>query len=182
MIQHPTPRAHPHSLFGPRGWWKRRGGRAAVLLAGVLLGRAAEAGRAESFVTVGVAAGAPTGISARLWAMRVGGGGGSEPSYGGAFGPALEMQAGSGGGKLAIGYGLGGFLTTTVRAAVVRTWGHPWMSDPNRTYAGPELELGSLVGHFTLNGGVLFGVSGSGGRRTVASLQLVLHTHPLGRR
>jgi hypothetical protein len=153
---------------------------ATVLLTGVLLGPEAKAAREETFVTVGVGLGAPTGVSARLWAMRCGGD--SEPSYGGAFGPALEIQVGSGGGKLAVGYGVGGFVIATIRAAVVRTWRHPWMADPNRTYAGPELEVGSLVGHFTVNAGVLFGASGSGSRRTVASLQLVIHSHPLGRR
>jgi hypothetical protein len=88
----------------------------------------------------------------------------------------LQVDAGSGGGKLSVGVGARahvedeGFRGTAgvaLRLAVARTWGNPVGTDPDLTYVGPELDLSVIRIGLTL--GVLFRVSGDHGSNAVFS-------------
>jgi hypothetical protein len=82
----------------------------------------------------------------------------------------VQVDAGSGGGKLSLGIGarahvdeesFHGTVGVGLRAALVRTWGSPIGTEPGLTYLGPELDL--KVIRFNLTLGVLWRVSGSAG-------------------
>jgi hypothetical protein len=86
----------------------------------------------------------------------------------------LQADAGAGGGKLSLGIGararvdeedFHGTVGVGLRAALVRTWGHPIGTKPDLTLLGPELDL-SVV-RFNLTLGVLWRVSGSTGPSAV---------------
>ena len=88
----------------------------------------------------------------------------------------LQADAGSGGGKLSLGLGarakveeedFNGTVGVGLRAAFVRTWGHPIGTEPGLSYLGPELDLAILKVNVTL--GVLWRVSGSGGKSVLFS-------------
>jgi len=56
----------------------------------------------------------------------------------------LDPSAGSGGGRLSLGYGfaaLDDYLVIGLEACVTRTWGHSWDAKPNETYVGPNFVL-----------------------------------------
>jgi hypothetical protein len=93
----------------------------------------------------------------------------------------LGASAGSGGGKLSLGVGararvqeedFNGTVGVGLRAAFVRTWGHPIGTEPGLSYLGPELDLAILRVNVTL--GVLWRVSGSGGKSALFSWGLGL--------
>lgn len=78
---------------------------------------------------------------------------------------------GSGGAKLSFGVGararvqeedFNGTVGVGLRAAFVRTWGYPIGTEPGLGYLGPELDLAVL--RVNVNLGVLWRVSGAGGR------------------
>jgi hypothetical protein len=86
----------------------------------------------------------------------------------------FQADAGSGGGKLSLGIGarahvdeedFHGAVGIGLRAAVVRTWGHPIGTEPGLTYLGPELDL--MVFRCNLTLGVLWRLSGSAGPSAV---------------
>jgi hypothetical protein len=88
----------------------------------------------------------------------------------------FQLDAGSGGGKLSLGVGararveeddFNGTVGVGVRAAFVRTWGHPIGTEPNLNYLGPELDLAIRRLNVTL--GVLWRVSGTGGHSALFS-------------
>ena len=88
----------------------------------------------------------------------------------------LQVDGGSGGGKLSLGLGARakvddeGFRGTAgfaLRVALARTWGHPIGTDPGLTYLGPELDLSVLRIGLTL--GVLFRIDGDHGAGTLFS-------------
>ncbi len=88
----------------------------------------------------------------------------------------FQADAGSGGGKLSLGIGararveeedFNGTVGVALRAAYVRTWGHPIGTEPGLSYLGPELDLAILRVNVTL--GVLWRVSGSGGKSALFS-------------
>jgi len=88
----------------------------------------------------------------------------------------VQADAGSGGGKLSLGLGararideedFRGTVGVALRAAFVRTWGHPIGTDPGLSHLGPELDLAIMRVNVTL--GVLWRVSGSGGRSALFS-------------
>jgi hypothetical protein len=60
-----------------------------------------------------------------------------------------------------------GTVGVGVRAALVRTWGHPIGTRPDLTYLGPELDL-SIV-RFNLTLGVLWRISGRSGASALFS-------------
>lgn len=91
-------------------------------------------------------------------------------------GLALTAQAGSGGGKLALGLAgrarveeedFRGSVGAGLRVAVAHTWGSPVGTATGLTYLGPELELDAM--HAALGLGVLFRVGGNGGAGTLFS-------------
>jgi hypothetical protein len=93
----------------------------------------------------------------------------------------VQADAGSGGGKLGLGIGararvqeedFNGTLGVGLRAAFVRTWGHPVGTEPGLSYLGPELDLSILRVNVTL--GVLWRVAGSGGKSALFSWGLGL--------
>jgi len=88
----------------------------------------------------------------------------------------LQVDGGSGGGKLSLGLGARakvddeGFRGTAgfaLRVALARTWGNPIGTDPGLTYLGPELDLSVLRIGLTL--GVLFRIDGDHGAGTLFS-------------
>jgi len=88
----------------------------------------------------------------------------------------LQVDGGSGGGKLSLGLGARarvddeGFRGTAgfaLRVALARTWGNPIGTDPGLTYLGPELDLSVLRIGLTL--GVLFRIDGNHGAGTLFS-------------
>jgi hypothetical protein len=88
----------------------------------------------------------------------------------------LQVDAGSGGGKLSLGVGararveeddFNGTVGVGLRAAFVRTWGHPFGTEPDLSYLGPELDLAIL--HVSVTLGVLWRLSGSGGKSALFS-------------
>jgi hypothetical protein len=88
----------------------------------------------------------------------------------------FQVDAGSGGGKLSLGVGgrarideedFKGTVGLGLRVSLARTWGSPVGTRPNRTYLGPELDLGILRANLTL--GVLFRLSGQGGASALFS-------------
>jgi hypothetical protein len=49
------------------------------------------------------------------------------------------LEPGLGGGKLSAGYGqVNLFGNVLAKASLLRTWGHPWHAQPNRTFVGLE--------------------------------------------
>lgn len=90
--------------------------------------------------------------------------------YCGGRGFVLDLEAGSGGGKLGLGIGANarvqeedfrGAFGAALKLAVARTWGSPIGTEPGLTYLGPELDLSVQRLGVTL--GVLFRVGGSEG-------------------
>jgi hypothetical protein len=88
----------------------------------------------------------------------------------------LQVDAGSGGGKLSLGIGarahvdeedFKGTAGVALRLALARTWGHPIGTEPGLTYLGPELDLSVIRINLTL--GVLFRVDGDGGSSALFS-------------
>ena len=88
----------------------------------------------------------------------------------------LQVDAGSGGGKLSLGLGarariddddFHGTAGAAFRVALARTWGNPVGTEPGLTYLGPELDLSIIRINLTL--GVLFRVDGQGGAGTLFS-------------
>jgi hypothetical protein len=93
----------------------------------------------------------------------------------------FQAEAGSGGGKLSLGFGgrarveeedFRGAFGASLKASVMRTWGSPVGTEPNLTYAGPELDL--MVKHIGVGVGVLWRVGGGGGASAVFSWGLGL--------
>jgi hypothetical protein len=96
------------------------------------------------------------------------------PHCGGGF--LLQLDAGSGGGKLSVGVGgrarveqedFRGTVGAALRASLLRTWGNPIGTEPGLTYLGPEFDV-SIV-RVNLSAGVLWRVSGPGGDSVVFS-------------
>ncbi len=88
----------------------------------------------------------------------------------------LQLDAGSGGGKLSLGLGarariddddFHGTAGVAFRVALARTWGSPIGTEPGLTYLGPELDLSIIRINLTL--GVLFRVEGDAGAGTLFS-------------
>jgi hypothetical protein len=88
----------------------------------------------------------------------------------------LQLDAGSGGGKLSLGLGarariddddFHGTAGVAFRVALARTWGHPIGTEPGLTYLGPELDLSIIRINLTI--GVLFRVDGDVGAGTLFS-------------
>lgn len=88
----------------------------------------------------------------------------------------LQLDAGSGGGKLSLGLGarariddddFHGTAGVSFRVALARTWGNPVGTEPGLTYLGPELDLSVIRINLTL--GVLFRVNGDAGAGTLFS-------------
>jgi hypothetical protein len=88
----------------------------------------------------------------------------------------LQVDAGSGGGKLSLGVGararveeedFRGTVGAGLRVALARTWGSPIGTEPGLTYLGPELDLSILRVNLTL--GVLWRVSGHAGASALFS-------------
>lgn len=88
----------------------------------------------------------------------------------------LQLDAGSGGGKLSLGLGarariddddFHGTAGVALRLALAHTWGDPVGTEPGLTYLGPELDLSVIRINLTL--GVLFRVNGDGGAGTLFS-------------
>jgi hypothetical protein len=82
----------------------------------------------------------------------------------------LQLDGGSGGGKLSLGVGawanvhdddFRGTAGAALRLALARTWGHPIGTEPGLTYLGPELDISVLRINLTL--GALFKLAGDGG-------------------
>ncbi len=105
----------------------------------------------------------------------------------------LEVDAGSGGGKIGLGAvllipGSGGgshtlpglFHTLTLRGVAVRTWGKPIGVSADRTLAGGEVEY-SLLYLLTLHGGVLYPVDGRQERDYVATWGVGVNLLPFWR-
>jgi hypothetical protein len=107
----------------------------------------------------------------------------------------VEVEAGSGGGKIGVGViglftsgssggnepWLGLFHTLTLRAVAVRTWGSPIGVEAGRTLVGGEVEY-ALLYFLTLHGGVLYPVDGTSERQPVATFGVGVHLWPfLGR-
>jgi hypothetical protein len=117
----------------------------------------------EPIIPVGFHAGMPTIASFSF------GGGTQLPHRGIAV---LLAEPGIGGGRVAIGYlRLRPGTSFIGRATLLRTWGHPWETDPGHTFAGPELQAmftNRLVG---ARAGVLFPLGQS--RRSIATLGVV---------
>ncbi|MGE0455196.1 MAG: hypothetical protein AB7O37_16175 [Vicinamibacteria bacterium] len=83
----------------------------------------------------------------------------------------LQVQPGLGGGSLNVGYvplSFGGdgmqLISVGVKARLLRTWGSPWGTEPDRTYAG--FEAGFAVG-FKLAVGVLWKLDSGAGDDTL---------------
>jgi hypothetical protein len=83
----------------------------------------------------------------------------------------LQVQPGLGGGSLNIGYvpvSFGGdgmqLISVGAKAKLLRTWGSPWGTEPDRTYAG--FEAGFAVG-FKLAVGVLWRLDSGAGDDTL---------------
>lgn len=88
----------------------------------------------------------------------------------------LQVDAGSGGGKLSLGLGarariddddFHGTAGVALRLALAHTWGNPIGTEPGLTYLGPELDLSVIRINLTL--GVLFRVAGDGGSSALFS-------------
>jgi hypothetical protein len=88
----------------------------------------------------------------------------------------LQVDAGSGGGKLSLGLGarahvddegFRGTAAVALRMAFARTWGNPVGTNPGLSYLGPELDVSVLRIGLTL--GVLFRVSGDNGPNALFS-------------
>jgi hypothetical protein len=88
----------------------------------------------------------------------------------------LDVEAGSGGGKLSLGIGgaakvqdedFRGTVGAGLKVSLARTWGNPRGTVPGMTYVGPELDLYVLRAGVSL--GVLWRVAGDGGRTTLLS-------------
>lgn len=88
----------------------------------------------------------------------------------GAAGLLMQVQAGSGGGKLSLGVGgrarlemedFKGPLAGGLKLSLARTWGSPVGTRPGLTYLGPELDLSAM--HVALTLGSLFRVGGGSG-------------------
>jgi hypothetical protein len=93
----------------------------------------------------------------------------------------LEVDAGSGGGKVSLGLGararvedeeFRGTAGLELKLSVARTWGSAVGTHPGLTYVGPELGLSIL--HVELTLGVLARVHGAGGRAVLFSWGLGL--------
>jgi hypothetical protein len=87
-------------------------------------------------------------------------------------GVVVQLQAGTGGGKLSLGAGarahvdaddFNGPAFAALKASLVRTWGTPVGTGRQLTYLGPELEVSVL--HVDVGLGVLARLGGDGGRR-----------------
>jgi len=88
----------------------------------------------------------------------------------------LQLDAGTGGGKVSLGLGarahveeedFRGTAGFALRAALVRTWGSPIGTEPGVTYLGPELDLSVLRVDLTL--GVLWRIGGDRGSSALFS-------------
>lgn len=93
----------------------------------------------------------------------------------------LQIEAGSGGGKVSLGLGgrarvktedWSGNLGASLKASLARTWGSPIGTEPNLTYLGPELDF--TVKHVGASVGVLWRVDGQGGANVLFSWGLGL--------
>jgi hypothetical protein len=138
----------------------------------------AEGSDIDSWTGVGIGVGSPYGISARVWGNIGRAQTGDGDPWGGAsrLGVVWELQTGTGGGKIALGYGAGGLGTLTLKGVATRTWFHPWWADKNATYLGGELEIGVLF--YALSFGKLWRLGDAGDRRSVFAIQFVLQIPP----
>jgi hypothetical protein len=132
----------------------------------------------DSWTAVGVGVGSPYGISGRLWSNVgwVKRGDGDPWGSISRLGVVWELQAGSGGGKVALGYGLGGLGVLALKGVASRTWYRPWWADRAATYVGGEIEIGALF--YSLSLGKLWRVGEAGDKRSVFTLQFVLQVPP----
>lgn len=82
----------------------------------------------------------------------------------------MQLQAGSGGGKLSLGVGgkarvesedFKGVAAAGVKLSLARTWGSPIGTEPGLMYLGPEIDLSAM--HVALTLGPLFRVAGGRG-------------------
>jgi len=113
--------------------------------------------------TFAVNGGSPLGLSASaaLIVGRVQTGGDTCPS---AVGSLLQVEAGIGGGKVSLGRlfftycytPFGSLGAADLKVSLVRTWGSPLWAPVNRTYLGPELDIG--VADWKISLGLLFRV------------------------
>ncbi len=73
----------------------------------------------------------------------------------------LQVEPGLAGGKVTLGYarGLFPYAAAGIKAALLRTWGHPAFTEPRQTYAGVEIEAAFFV---NVDLGVLWRVAGEG--------------------
>lgn len=94
----------------------------------------------------------------------------------GVAGLLVQVQAGSGGGKLSLGVGgraridsedFKGPLAAGLKLSLARTWGSPVGTRPGLTYVGPELDLSAM--HVSVTVGPLFRVAGAGGDAVLLS-------------
>ena len=120
--------------------------------------------------TFAITAGSPLGVSgsAGLVIGRVHTGGGSCPS---AVGTLLQAEAGVGGGKVSLGRlfftycytPFGSLGAAGVKLSLLRTWGSPLWAPKDRTYLGPEIDIGIMDWKLSLGLLVRLG-SDEGGR------------------
>ena len=75
----------------------------------------------------------------------------------------ITVEPGLGGGLVGIGRTTSGgyVMTSRVQAAVLRTWGDPWMVSPDRTYVGMDARFSMLLVGLTLGGYVRVPESGA---------------------
>jgi hypothetical protein len=94
----------------------------------------------------------------------------------GVAGLLVQVQAGTGGGKLSLGVGgdarirsddFKGVAAAGLKLSLARTWGSPLGTEPGLTYLGPELDLSAM--HVALTLGPLFRVGGEGGSAVLFS-------------
>jgi hypothetical protein len=88
----------------------------------------------------------------------------------------VQAHAATGGGKLSVGAGFSGRVTTddfkgsaalALKASLARTWGSPRGTEPGLYYLGPELDLSAMRVAVSL--GVLWRLGGGPGRSVLFS-------------
>ena len=80
----------------------------------------------------------------------------------------IQVEPGLGGGKASLGYAMGllPYAAGGVKASVLRTWGHPLLTEPGRTYVGVEAEASFFI---KLSLGVMARVAGPSGGRVLVT-------------
>lgn len=138
----------------------------------------------DSVLAVGVVGGSPFKGSAYVSYLH---GGWARSSQWGdkIVGAVIEFDAGLGGGRISLGRGADVELGAgTIKLSALRTWGWPWLTEPNLTYVGPEVDFAVFFVRADL--GVLFKVQGDGGKDTLVTFGLGLripkHIHGERRR